>query len=222
MTKQLEDSAFNDEEDFTETTLTDENITQDQINEMKMLGLEKPDGVSWERWQRLQDIRYEHELMVHLAATGMSQNRIAEELNYDPVYVSKCLNNPEIKEKINKQINEIYGTDIKKALRDRAIASIGVVDDILQNGKESERASMAKWALEHTVGKASQEIIEKKTSLTELIIRIDQMEQDQLRDVGSNPALLTKPKDHFDTVIEQMIPKDMVVGKRSTGEGQTE
>src|SRR5687767_12900087 len=49
--------------------LNDETITQDQINEFKMLGIYKPPGVSWERWQRIQDIRPEHEHMIHLAAS---------------------------------------------------------------------------------------------------------------------------------------------------------
>lgn len=198
--------------------LTDQNITQDQINEMKMLGLERPETVSSERWWRLQDIRYEHEFMIHLAATGMSQKGISEAVGYGQVHVSKALNTPEVKERIRQEIEKIYGVDHKKALRDRSMKSLEVVDDILENGKESEKAAMAKWQLEHTIGKASQEIQVTKTTLTEFIVRVDQMKADQLRDVGSSQSLLPKEEDPFDTIINEVIPKGMVIGKRSSGE----
>lgn len=202
--------------------LTDENITQEQINEMKMLGMYKPDTVSWDRWQKIQDIRYEHEHMIHLAASGIPQQEIADMLGYDNLHVSKILRTPEVKAKVEEQIVKIYGEDIKKALRDRARKSIGVVDKILVEGKEAEQASMAKWVLEHTVGKASQEVNVHKTTLSQVILQIDQMKQNQLRDVGSMTEHLQKPKDHFDTIIEQVIPSGMVVGKRSeeSDEGQ--
>lgn len=197
--------------------LNDDNISQEQINEMKMLGIYKPPGVSWERWQRIQDVRGEHEHMIHLAASGVPQGQIAEMLGYDQAHVSKILRTPEIKTKVDAQIAAIYGEDIKKALRDRAKKSIGVVDEILSAGsKEAERASMAKWVLEHTVGKPTQDINVQKTTLTEVIFQIDQLKQSgQLRDVNGLSQDLQKPKDHFDTIIEQVIPSGMVVGKRS-------
>ncbi len=216
------------EEEFVELpswdSLTDETITQEQINELKMLGMSRPAGISSERWWRLQSERGEHTHMIHLAASGIPQGKIAEIIGYDQAHVSKVLNTPEIKQKVQKEISEIYGADHKKALKDRAMKAIEVVDDVLADGKEAERASMAKWVLEHSVGKASQEIIEKKTSLTELIVRIDQMQSsNQLRDVGSSSAALPKTADPFDTVISQVIPKGMTVGKRSENvEGQAQ
>ncbi len=203
--------------------LTDENITQEQINDMKMFGLQKPDTVSWERWNMLQSIRYEHEHMIHMAASGIPQQEIAEMLGYDNLHVSKVLRTPEIKAKVEEKIHEIYGEDIKKALRDRARKAVGVVDKILVEGKEAEQASMAKWVLEHTVGKASQEINVQKTTLSQVVLQIEQLKQNnQLRDIGSSTEDLQKPKDHFDTIIEQVIPSGMVVGKRSeeSNEGQ--
>ncbi len=198
--------------------LTDENITQEQINEMKMLGLDRPPGVSYKRWWMLQDIRYEHEHMIHLAASGLPQQEIARMLGYDNLHVSKVLKTPFIKEKVDQKIAEIYGEDIKKALRDRARKAVGVVDKILVDGKEAEQASMAKWVLEHTVGKASQEINVQKTTLHQVIMEVNQLKSgDKLRDVGSSTELLQNSKDHFDTIIEQVIPEGMVVGKRSEG-----
>ncbi len=203
--------------------LTDETISQDQINEMKMLGMARPETVSSERWWRIQDVRYEHEFMIHMAASGVPQKKIALELGYADAHVSKVLSTPEVRKQVQDQINEIYGSDIKKALKDRALKAISVVDDVLVSDKESERASMAKYVLDHTVGKASQDIQVTKTTLSEFIIQINDMQSNQLRDVNPNSEVLPKVKDHFDTIIEQVIPSGMVIGKRSGGssEGET-
>lgn len=225
MSKQLDESAeieITEIVDLTPVILTDENITQDQINEMKMLGIERPVGVSSERWYRLQNHRIEYDHIIRLAAAGTPQWKIAEVVNYDQAHLSKILNTPDVKEKIQQEVNDIYGTDWKKALRDRNAKAVGVVDEVLESGNLKEKFQAASWVLEQTVGKASQEIKETKTSLSEVIIKIEQMQQDQLRDVGSNSALLPKPKDHFDTIIEQVIPKGLTVGKRSSGEGKAE
>lgn len=199
--------------------LTDDNISQEQINEMKMLGMDRPDSVSSERWWRLQDVRFEHEHIIHLAASGLPQWMIAKQTGYSQVHISKVLNTPEMKVKVQEKIQEIYGADHKKAVKDLGLKAIGVVSDVLDNGKESEKASMAKFVVEHSIGKASQDIQVTKTSLTEVIFKIDQMRSDQLRDVSSGQALLQKEEDPFDTIINEVIPKGMVIGKRSSGEG---
>lgn len=222
MDQKLETTIDIEETEFDELgspafVLTDENITQEQINEMKMLGIDKPDSVSWERWNRLQSIRFEHEHMILMAAGGRPQREIAEALGYDQAHVSKILNTPEVKARVQEEVKSIYGTDYKKALKDLNDKAIMVVSDILENGKESEKAAMAKWNLEHTVGKASQEIQVTKTTLSEFIVKVDQMKS-ELRDVGPNQSLLPKIPDEFDNIIDQVIPKGMVIGKRSSGE----
>lgn len=200
------------------TELNDENITQEQINDMKRMAIYKPNGVSWLRWQRVQDVRTEHEHMIHLASSGLPQNQIAEITGYQQAHISKVLRAPEVKQRINSEVEKIYGEDHKKAIKSLAMKAIGVVDDVLSFGKESEKAAMARWALEHSVGKAEQKTTEVKTSLSEVIIKIEQMTKDNLlRNVGSGNGELAKPIDPFDTIIDKVIPKGMVVGKRSNG-----
>ncbi len=203
-------------------SLTDETISQDQINEMKMLGMPRPPGVTYQRWFELQSERYEHHHIIQMAAGGMPQSKISEITGYSQTHLSKVLNTPWVKVKVEEAAKSIYGTDWKKAIKDLNAKALMVVSDILENGKESERASMAKWNLEHTIGKASQDIQVTKTTLTEFIIKVGEMESNQLRDVGSTPKLLPEKEDPFDTIINEIIPKGMVIGKRSNGEGQSE
>lgn len=220
-------SVFEDEaiplpetEDF--SLLNDETISQEQINEMKMLGIEKPESVTWARWQRIQDIRFEHEHMIHLAASGQPQHLIAEQLGYDQVHVSKVLATPEVRKKVMDKVNEIYGADYKKAVKDRTMKALGVVDEVLDSGPMKEKAPMARWLIEHTIGKASQDIQVTKTTLSEVIVKIEEMKQAKLRDVNRAAQDLPREKDHFDTIIDQVIPKGMVIGKRSEGNSDGE
>lgn len=201
--------------------LTDETITQEQINEMKMLGMPKPELVSWARWQEIQNERSEHTHMIHLAASGVPQKNIAEILGYKEAHVSKILKIPWVKAKVQNEIEKIYGADHKKALKDRALKAVEVVDEILENGKESEQASMAKWVLEHSVGKANQTTEHKHTILGDVLHRLDTIDLSKLRDASNSSPLLTKPLDPFDTVIEEVIPKGQVVGKRSGNEQES-
>ncbi len=200
--------------------LTDANITQEQIDEMMMLCIPKPDKVSWERWQRVKDLKFRHEHVINLAAAGMNQKTISEITGYGLPQISKLLRNPEYKEKINKGVMEIYGEDHKKAVKGLVSKAMIAMDDAVSSGSEKIRHDAAKYILDHSIGKAEVTITETRTSLSEVIITIDKMRSDQLRDVGSNPNLLPKSIDPFDTIIEQVIPKGMVIGKRSNSEGQ--
>jgi hypothetical protein len=189
---------------------------------MKMLGIPKPENISWARWQRIQDIRFEHEHMIHLAASGLPQKLIAEAIGYDDAHVSKILATPEVRKKVTERVNEIYGQDHKKALKDRVMKAIGVVDTVLETGKESEQASMAKWVIEHSIGKASQEVNVHKSTLSEVIVKIEEMKQAKLRDVQGIAQDLPKEIDPFDNIIDQVIPKGMVIGKRTEGDSNGE
>lgn len=193
--------------------LTDETITQEQINEMKMLGLPKPDTVSWERWNQLQNYRIEHQHMVRLAAAGWTQGAIAKELGYTQTHVSKVLNTPEVKEEVSALMNEIYGQDFKKALKERGHNAVRALDEIMETGKNSEKIQVAQYFLDHTIGKASQTVEHKGTILADVMVQIE-----QLRNVTPDSALLTEKPSKFDNIIEAIVPSGVVVGKRTESE----
>jgi hypothetical protein len=194
---------------------TDETITQEQINEMKMLGLPKPRLVSWERWQRIQNVRIEHQHMIQLAAMGYPQKKIAQEMGYTDASVSKILNTPEVKSEVNKIVQETYGDNIKKAMKDRALKAVTVVDDILDNplSKSSDRLSAATYILDHTVGKPQQQINHTGNFIMEIMDEATRITK--LREANPITPELTGKPDPFDTVLEQIVPSNVVVGKRS-------
>jgi hypothetical protein len=182
---------------------------------MKMLGLPKPPLVSWERWQRIQNVRIEHQHMIQLAAMGYPQKKIAQEMGYTDASVSKILNTPEVKSEVNKIVQETYGDNIKKAMKDRALKAVTVVDDILDNplSKSSDRLSAATYILDHTVGKPQQQINHTGNFIMEIMDEATRITK--LREANPITPELTGKPDPFDTVLEQIVPSNVVVGKRS-------
>ena len=206
--------------DDTGNFLTDETIPQELINEMKMLGQSRPQGISWDRWNRIQNQRIEHDHMIMMAASGRPQAEIARELGYTDSHVSKVLNTPAIKDAVQAEMNQIYGQDYKKVLKDRAMKAVRAMDDVLENGKNSEKLQAAQYILDHTVGKAQQNIEVKTTLLADVMIKVEQLTANQLRDVNGSSPLLTHKPSKFDTIIEQIVPEGVVIGVRTDGKTQ--
>jgi predicted transcriptional regulator len=191
--------------------LTDDTLTTELMQEMMLLGLPKPPMVSSARWDAPLTHKNTHEHMVNLAAFGLNNKEIAERLGCTTTLVSKVLKKPEVKAMVTKRISELYGEDIKKAIRDRAMNAIVKMDEIVNSPdtKDQVRLQALTYILDHTVGKAQQTIEHKGAVLSELIVKAD-----QLRDVTTNSLLLTKEKDSIDNLLEEVIPEDLVVGKR--------
>jgi hypothetical protein len=191
--------------------ITDDTLTTDVIQEMHLLGLPRPPNVSAARWDAPLTHKNTHEHMVNLAAFGLNNKEIAERVGCTPTLVSKVLKKPEVKALVARRISELYGDDIKKAIRDRALNAITKMDEIINDPetKDQVRLQALTYVLDHTVGKAQQTIEHKGAVLSELIIKAD-----QLRDVTAQSLLLTKEKDSIDNLLDEVIPKGLVVGKR--------
>jgi hypothetical protein len=196
----------------------DETIPQELINECKMLGYGKPPNIGWIRWHALTtDHKIIHEHMIMLKAMGKSDQYIADELGYTHSQVYRVLKTPAVAEAIKARVEQMYDVNVKQAMSDRALKALGVVDQILddENGKSNVRLDAAKFMLEHTVGKAQQTVKHEGNLLAEVIATAD-----KLHNTTQVHEILTKPSDPMDNMINEMLPTDMVVGVRNTGDKQ--
>src|ERR1051326_1691148 len=165
--------------------LTDETITQDHINEMKLLGLCKPEGVSWPRWMGPRDINHRHEHIIHLAAMGHTNNQIAKEMKMNVPRISIILNTPVIKEAILKKREEYYGNDAKQIFKTLMHKAFQVLEDTLNSSTANEKTKLeaAKYALDQISGKATQSVQVTGNVLHEIISKLDQREREANQDV---------------------------------------
>lgn len=188
---------------------TDENIPQEYIDECKMLGMPRLPNISYSRWHSPIGDKLAYEYMLSMAVAGMPATKIAVELNYHPDQVRRVLAKPEIKEAIEIKKQEVFGKDYKNYLSSRMQKSLAVLDNILDSDKvkDNVRLAAAQMVIEHTVGKPQQTVEHKGNLLAEVIATAD-------KQLHAKEVIESKPSP-VDNLIKELIPTDMIVGKRS-------
>lgn len=200
--------------------LTDDLVTDDMLHQLKKNKMRKPPGVSWSKWLGIgSEYNPVHEHVINLAALGMTNRKIAQQLGITDTLVSLVVNAPEIKDLISAKISDLYEEPKSqlKALFPKAFATFNkILDDV--NERSALKADVAKFIIEHTIGKAHQTHTVEGNLLSELIVKV---EKQAIRDVNATAAnLLDKPKDEFDDLVTEIIPADVVIGKRGVVDAQ--
>lgn len=194
--------------------------SDDTLEEMKLMGMKKPDSVEWGRWVGPKDHSHRHELLVHLAASGLTNNAIAKELEMTPSRISIILTQPEIKNKIRKVQDTLWGENATARFEKLIPAAIDTLEDITKNKQEksSTRVSAANSLLDRALGKPQQTIDVTGNLLGEVVSKLDKLRivEGQASDVTE----LEKDKDKLDTFLEEFIPEKHVVGKRGESDEQ--
>lgn len=101
-----------------------------------------------------------HRKLAQLAAQGISNNKIAEELLYTPSRVSILLKNPHIKEEISRLSEAVYMETVAQRIKGMSDSALSVIEQALRDRtgktKISEKIEAAKWIIEKVDGKATQ------------------------------------------------------------------
>lgn len=192
--------------------LTDETITTDLMDEMKALGLPKPQNVSFAKWIGPRDHKHRHELIIRLAAGGMTNVQIADEIGMSAARVGIVLAQPANKAKVKAVQEQLWGENVKKRMQTIASKALDTVEEIMNNKQErgATRLQASTYVLDQAVGKAQQTVNVQGSVLGELIHRIDTM---AVRDVAPLNAL-DAPQDTMDNFVNDLIPDQMTVGKK--------
>lgn len=207
--------------------LTDETITDAQINELKALGIDKPPQVGWPRWMGPKDVKQRHEWIIHLAAMGKTNRQIAREVGMTDSRISLIINTPAVKQAIQLKIKEYFGEDAKAYIKTLAHKGFEVIEGILvdQTEKGTTRLDAAKYVVDHTIGKAQQTVTVQGSLLSELMIKLDSGARDVSTDLLVSELLpsteikpVAPPRDAMDNFVDSLDLEEVVIGKRSSGE----
>lgn len=195
-------------------------FSDEDLEEMKLMGLPKPDNVEWGRWIGPKSHSHRHELLIHMAASGLSNNQIAEELQYSQSRVSVILSQPEIRNKIRLLQEKVWGGNASQKFQSLVHDAIDVTEEIMNNRQEkgATRLSAANNLLDRALGKATQKIDVESTSLGEVLDRLDQLKELEKNNTYQEPALLEKTKNPEDAFLDSFIEADYVVGERKAEE----
>jgi len=224
---------------------TDESIEDDEISWMKKHEVKRPPKVSHGRWMQPKELTARHYKMINLAANGSRASEIAEVVGMSLTKTQIFLAAPLVKKKIAARQALIFEdmTAPMKMLFNRAF---GTIEAILEDHdeKSSIKLEAAKYVIDHVIGKATQTVKHEGTSLLgEFMKRLDN-ERAVVEKIKSTPIepeyvaievkketadeasatalkVLENSKDDMDTLVESIIQKDFVVGRRDKDGSQS-
>lgn len=190
--------------------------SRDEIEEMKLLGVPKPDDVAWGDWVGPKTINHRRNYLVHLAAAGLTNKEICEEMGMSESRVSILLRNSDIKKAVRVKQDELWGDSsqrrFKQILNKAITAAEGILDE--PTTKDSLKADIAFRFMDRALGKPKQEVAVEGNLLADFIHRLDQQKDTLPIDVTG----LDSEKDAIDEYLENELPKDFVIGKRNAEE----
>ncbi len=187
--------------------------SQEQIDEMKALGIPKPDEVTWPMWMGPKKQSHVHEAMIYAAASGATNKMIADEFGFTQHRMSIILNRPEIKKKIKAVQEVIWGGSAEKRFQNLLPKAITVAQDIIEDAteKRSLRADVAFKLMDRALGKPQQSISVEGNLLVDMIAKLDEQKS---RDVSDTALASERDKDPVDEFVNNFIEADYKVGKR--------
>lgn len=145
-----------------------------------------------------------HRRLCQLAAQGLSNQKIAEELGYVGSRVSILLKKPAIEREIRALQERIFEETIQTRLKSFAESALTNIQMILTDEtravKVSEKMALSQWVIEKLDGKASQKLDVGENLLAVLMDRLDTMKtagrapsESSVIDVTPHPALPSSP-----------------------------
>lgn len=188
--------------------------TQDDIDEMKALGMPKPPEVSWGSWMGPKKESHVHEALIFMAAAGATNKKIAEELGFTQSRISIILSKPEIKKKIRAAQEMYWGENSDQRFKNLLPKAIDVAQSIIEDKTEktSLKADVAFKLMDRALGKPQQSVSVEGNLLADLIHRLDQQDP---RDVTQPELGSEGTKDKAEEFVDEFLGgEDFTVGKR--------
>jgi hypothetical protein len=191
---------------------------QDDIEESEEAEIAR---LKLERDKEANELSARHEYILNMAALGIGSGDISRTVGIKLANVSTIVNDPKNKDFIRQKQSEIFKEPKAKlaALYDKAWATL---DDALSDNEEkmAVRVDVAKYVIDHTIGKPQQTVEHKGNMLNEILLKI---ERGDLKDVieATKTNLLEKPKNKMDAIMEALELDDVVIGKRGEIDGES-
>ncbi len=207
---ELNEAQFDDPSATIEQAIIDK-YPQEVIEEMKELGMSKPPDCPWGLWVGPKELSHRHKFIANLAASGMRNGDIAEELNMTDSRISIILDNPSMKIEIARIREKMFGSNNRRRLEMLMPKALNVAEEVLTGEQHmmKHKIDMAKYVLDQGLGKAKQDITVSGNLLGDLLDKLDA----QVKDVTHSD--LDKSDNPIDTLAYELVPTSVVVGKRT-------
>jgi len=163
--------------------------------------------------------RYRYETLAYMAASGMNQKDIADQIGMTMGWVSVVLGNTEVKARVKQIQKEQWGGNIEQRFKKGLPKAMEVIEKVIaESGDDRLKLDASKWLLEKVTGKASQQVNVEGNLLGDLISQLDEMREVK----GSEETLELEEtkRDDMDEWILNNVPTHSGVGKKDTNDGE--
>lgn len=186
---------------------------------MRLLKYEKPAGITHAQWgapteQDSQD-NSRHSLVLNLAAAGLSNAQIADEVGYSVSRVGQILLTPENKETVRKMQERFFGQSAADRIKSLVGKALDNVEHILESPQEKSNLKLdaSKYILDHHLGKAMQKMEVKGNLFSSLLEQVEQLQ----RQGTLEQVIDVTPRDEIDDFLDNEI-QGLTIGVRNREE----
>lgn len=187
--------------------------TPEEIQMMKMRGMQRPKGVAYREWRAPVRLSPRHHYLAHLRAMGMSIADIAKRTGYEQLNLSSLFNGSRMQtyvREIQKKYFEDSANNIFKAhLHETFETQLGIMRDTDEKG--GIRLQAANAIQDRALGKPTQTINNEGSLIREIYEQL-QREKSQIIEVASEND--PKPEDEFTAKTEQATPDEPAPEKK--------
>jgi len=151
--------------------------------------------------------KFRQELLIYMQVEGMEIPAIAEFLEVPEYRIERMLSEREIHIKIKSKKETIYGVSVDTKIQSLLPEAVKVLEDAMKSPveKASTKIDAASRIMDRAMGKPSQEVKVSGLSMVELLGQMDLINENY-RDAT--------PLDEIDSFTEELIPRQITVGKR--------
>lgn len=158
--------------------LSEATITVEEIEVLRCRAkVPRPPNITCATWDQPIELAPRHRVIINMAALGHSNHAIGEKIGMSSDRVGLLLASNTFKRKVAlKQAGYLDGS-AKAALKLLLGKAFRAVEEILDNPdeKSSVRLEASKFVIDHVVGKASQSVDIKSSTLSEFMRRLDEV-----------------------------------------------
>ena len=149
----------------------------EKMRQMRQSGMSKPKEITWSEWNAPFELSAVQESMCYRHAMGMSVKKVAEEMEMSYSGVSKTLNSDICKFRVKEMQFQVFGKNHQKRFKSLIDSSIKTVQTIMEDNqnKPSTRLSAANTILDRALGKATQQIEIRDSSIKDIYNKMDEL-----------------------------------------------
>lgn len=185
---------------------------QEIIWDMKKCGLPRPPEIPSELWNNIQEITHSHEAIADLMLKGIPKFQIADRIGCTKEHIYNVTRTPTFDEYYQKRRRAHELVISKESLTQHYERAVDTLVEVMLSDTEkgTTKADVAKYIVDHSVGKAKQEVHVQTHSSSLILMKIEELRKSS--SPGNLPKLLAKPVSPFDDLLNEIIPDGYKVG----------